>query len=60
MTDWQKQRSERDARLNTRRSRQRLVVPPESAKVLLEAVIRPKGPGSCLEERQPEAGRQTL
>jgi malonate decarboxylase alpha subunit len=49
MTDWQKQRSERDARLNTgSRYASGKVVPPESAKVLLEAVIRP-GDRVCLE-----------
>src|SRR5271156_607982 len=49
MTDWQKQRSERDARLNTgSRYASGKVVPPESAKVLLEAVIRPRD-RVCLE-----------
>jgi malonate decarboxylase alpha subunit len=49
MTDWQKQRSERVARLNTgSRYASGKVVPPESAKVLLEAVIRP-GDRVCLE-----------
>jgi malonate decarboxylase alpha subunit len=49
MTDWQKQRSERDARLSTgSRYARGKVVPPESAKVLLEAVIRP-GDRVCLE-----------
>src|SRR5271168_4641055 len=49
MTDWQKQRSERVARLNTgSRYASGKVVPPESAKALLEAVIRP-GDRVCLE-----------
>ena len=49
MTDWQKQRSERDARLNagSRYASGKMVL-PESAKALLEAVIRP-GDRVCLE-----------
>jgi len=42
MTDWQKQRSERDARLDAgSRYASGKMVPPESAKALLEAVIHP-------------------
>lgn len=42
MTDWQKQRSERNARLDAgSRYASGKMVPPESAKALLEAVIRP-------------------
>src|SRR5271170_4931742 len=49
MTDWQKQRSERVARLNTgSHYGTGKVVPPESAKALLEAVIR-SGDRVCLE-----------
>ncbi len=49
MTDWQKQRSERDARLNAgSRYASGKMVPPENAKALLEAVIRP-GDRVCLE-----------
>jgi malonate decarboxylase alpha subunit len=49
MTDWQKQRSERDTRLNagSRYASGKMVL-PESAKALLEAVIRP-GDRVCLE-----------
>src|SRR6185436_19304197 len=49
MTDWQKQRSERDVRLDagSRHARGKMVS-PESAKALLEAVIRP-GDRVCLE-----------
>jgi len=49
MTDWQKQRSERDARLDagSRYARGKMV-PPESAKALFEAVIHP-GDRVCLE-----------
>jgi malonate decarboxylase alpha subunit len=49
MTDWQKQRSERDVRLDAgSRYASGKMVPPESAKALLEAVIRP-GDRVCLE-----------
>ena len=49
MTDWQKQRSERNARLDAgSRCASGKMVPPESAKALLEAVIRP-GDRVCLE-----------
>jgi malonate decarboxylase alpha subunit len=49
MTDWQKQRNERDARLNagSRYASGKMVL-PESAKALLEAVIR-SGDRVCLE-----------
>jgi malonate decarboxylase alpha subunit len=49
MTDWQKQRSERDVRLDagSRYARGKMV-PPESATALLEAVIHP-GDRVCLE-----------
>jgi hypothetical protein len=49
MTDWQKQRSERDTRLNAgSRYASGKMVQPESAKALLDAVIRP-GDRVCLE-----------
>src|SRR6202453_3875605 len=49
MTDWKKQRSERNARLNAgSRYASGKIVPPENAKALLEAVIRP-GDRVCLE-----------
>ncbi len=49
MMDWQKQRSERDARLDAgSRHASGKLVPPESAKALFEAVIRP-GDRVCLE-----------
>jgi malonate decarboxylase alpha subunit len=49
MTNWQKQRSERDTRLNAgSRYASGKIVPPESSKALLEAVIRP-GDRVCLE-----------
>src|SRR6266436_4631337 len=49
MMDWQKQRSERDARLDAgSRHASGKMVPPESAKALFEAVIRP-GDRVCLE-----------
>ncbi len=49
MTDWQKQRSERKARLEAgSRYASGKIVPPESAKALLEAVMRP-GDRVCLE-----------
>src|SRR5271156_4194215 len=49
MTDWQKQRSERNDRMEAgSRCATGKVVPPESAKALLEAVIRP-GDRVCLE-----------
>jgi malonate decarboxylase alpha subunit len=49
MMDWQKQRSERDARLDAgSRYASGKIVPPESAKALLEAVIHP-GDRVCLE-----------
>ena len=49
MTEWQKQRSERNARLKAgSRYASGKMVPPESAKALLEAVIRP-GDRVCLE-----------
>jgi malonate decarboxylase alpha subunit len=49
MMDWQKQRSERDARLEAgSRYASGKMVAPESAKPLLEAVIRP-GDRVCLE-----------
>src|SRR5467141_4471890 len=49
MMDWQKQRSERDARLDAgSRHASGKMVAPESAKALLEAVIRP-GDRVCLE-----------
>ena len=48
-TDWQKQRSERNARLNAgARYASGKMVPPDSAKALLEVVIRP-GDRVCLE-----------
>ncbi len=49
MMDWQKQRSERDARLDAgSRHASGKMVAPESAKALFEAVIRP-GDRVCLE-----------
>jgi malonate decarboxylase alpha subunit len=49
MAEWQKQRSERNARLEAgRRFATGKITPPESAKALLEAVIRP-GDRVCLE-----------
>ncbi len=49
MTDWQKERSERSARLNAgSRYASGKMVPPDKAKALLEAVIRP-GDRVCLE-----------
>src|SRR5467141_2388617 len=49
MMDWQKQRSERDARLDAgSRHASGKMVPPDKAKALLEAVIRP-GDRVCLE-----------
>ena len=49
MTDWKKQRSERNARLNAgSRYASGKIVPLENAKALLEAVIRP-GDRVCLE-----------
>ena len=55
MTQWQKQRSERNVRLGAgSRYASGKMVPPDSAKALLEAIIRT---GVCLEGRQPEAGR---
>jgi malonate decarboxylase alpha subunit len=49
MTDWQKQRSERDARLDAgSRYASGKMVSPESANALLEAVIRP-GDRVCVE-----------
>src|SRR6266404_4064969 len=49
MIDWQKQRSERDARLDAgSRHASGKMVAPESAKALFEAVIRP-GDRVCLE-----------
>jgi malonate decarboxylase alpha subunit len=49
MTEWQKQRSERNARLNAgSRYANGKMVPAESTKALLEAVIRP-GDRVCLE-----------
>ena len=46
MTAWQKQRSERDARLDVgSRYASGKMVRPESAKALLEAVIPPRRPG---------------
>ena len=49
MADWQKQRRERNLRLEAgSRYASGKVVPPESAKALLEAVIRP-GDRVCLE-----------
>src|SRR5258706_14536337 len=49
MTDWQKQRSERDTRLNAgSRYASAKMVQPESAKALLDAGIRPSDRG-CLE-----------
>src|SRR5271169_1238976 len=49
MTDWQQQRSERNDRMEAgSRCATGKVVPPESAKTLLEAVIRP-GDRVCLE-----------
>jgi malonate decarboxylase alpha subunit len=49
MTDWQKQRSARNVRMEAgSRCASGKVVPPESAKALLEAVIRP-GDRVCLE-----------
>src|SRR5262249_14111219 len=49
MTGWEKQRSERNARLEAgSRYAAGKIVPPESAKVLLEAIIRP-GDRACLE-----------
>ena len=48
-TDWQKQRSERNARLNAgARYASGKMVPPDSAKALLEVVVRP-GDRVCLE-----------
>src|SRR5258708_16518850 len=42
MTDWQKERSERSTRLNAgSRYASGKMVPPDKAKALLEAVIRP-------------------
>jgi len=42
MTDWQKQRSERSARLNAgSHYASGKMVPPDKAKAFLEAVIRP-------------------
>src|SRR5262249_654932 len=56
MTGWEKQRSERNARLEAgSRYAAGKIVPPESAKVLLEAIIRP-GDRVCLEgDNQKEA-----
>src|SRR5215467_391523 len=49
MTGWEKQRSERNARLEAGfRYAAGKIVPPESAKALLEAIIRP-GDRVCLE-----------
>ena len=49
MTEWQKQRSERKARLEAgSRFATGKLAPPENAKALLEAVIRP-GDRVCLE-----------
>src|ERR1700684_1956273 len=49
MTDWQKQRSERSARLNAgSHYASGKMVPPDKAKAFLEAVIRP-GDRVCLE-----------
>ena len=49
MTEWQKQRSERNARLKTgSRYADGKMVSPENAKALLEAVVRP-GDRVCLE-----------
>jgi malonate decarboxylase alpha subunit len=49
MIDWQKQRNERNARLNAgSHYASGKMVPPESAKALLEAIIRP-GDRVCLE-----------
>src|SRR5258705_12977403 len=49
MTDWQKQRSERSARLNAgSQYASGKMVPPDKAKAFLEAVIRP-GDRVCLE-----------
>jgi Malonate decarboxylase, alpha subunit, transporter len=49
MTNWERQRHERQARLDeANRYANGKVVPPESAKALLEAVIRP-GDRVCLE-----------
>jgi malonate decarboxylase alpha subunit len=49
MTDWRKQRSERDTRLGEgSRYASGKLVPPESAKALLEVVVRP-GDRVCLE-----------
>jgi hypothetical protein len=49
MTDWQKERSERSTRLNAgSRYASGKMVPPDKAKALLEAVIRP-GDRVCLE-----------
>jgi len=48
MTDWQKERSERSARLNAgSRYVSGKMVPPDKAKALLEAIIRP-GDRVCL------------
>jgi malonate decarboxylase alpha subunit len=49
MTEWQKQRSERNARLEAgSRYASGKLVPPEKAKALLEAIVRP-GDRICLE-----------
>jgi malonate decarboxylase alpha subunit len=49
MTDWQKQRNERNVRLEAgSRCASGKLVPPENAKALLEAVVRP-GDRVCLE-----------
>ena len=49
ITDWQKERSERSARLNAgSRYVSGKMVPPDKAKALLEAIIRP-GDRVCLE-----------
>ena len=49
MTNWERQRHERQARLDeAKRYANGKLVPPESAKALLEAVIRP-GDRVCLE-----------
>ena len=61
MTDWQKQRSERSARLKAgSHYASGKMVPPDKAKALLEAIIRP-GDRVCLEgDNQKQADAPAL